>query len=104
MKRKLRLCSVILFPITILLMVSLPSEKSIMNVLLFSIIVFISLWLISFFIEGNSKNNIAENNINLSDMSSVNNDRIEIPNTCPHCKNPNIQRTNLCEWCGKQII
>ena len=61
MKRKLRLYSVILFPITILLMVILPSEKSIMNILLFSIVVFISLWLISFFVEGNSKNNIGNN-------------------------------------------
>ena len=104
MKRKLRLCSVILFPITILLMVLLPSEKSIMIILQFSIIVFISLWLISFFIEGNSKNNIAENDINLSDMSSVNNDRIELPNTCPNCKNPNTRKTRLCEWCGGQIV
>ncbi len=103
MKRKLRLYSVILFPVTILLMVLFPSEKSIMNVLLFSIIAFISLWLISFFVEGNSKNNTNENDINLSNISSVNDGKIEIPNTCPHCKNPNTKQIRTCEWCGSQI-
>jgi hypothetical protein len=27
----------------------------------------------------------------------------EIPDTCPHCKNPNIKKIRLCEWCGNQI-
>ncbi len=27
-----------------------------------------------------------------------------IPNTCPHCKNPNTQKIRLCEWCGYRII
>lgn len=26
-----------------------------------------------------------------------------IPNTCPHCNNPNNRKTRLCEWCGSQI-
>jgi hypothetical protein len=26
-----------------------------------------------------------------------------IPETCPHCKNPNTKKTNLCEWCGNQV-
>ena len=103
MKRKLRLYSVILFPITILLMVILPSEKSIMNILLFSIVVFISLWLISFFVEGNSKNNITENDIITSTINSDDNSKIEIPEICPHCKNPNTKQTQKCEWCGSQI-
>jgi hypothetical protein len=27
-----------------------------------------------------------------------------IPDTCPHCKNPNTKKIRLCEWCGNQII
>jgi transposase-like protein len=30
--------------------------------------------------------------------------KLEIPETCPHCKNPNSKRIRLCEWCGNQII
>jgi hypothetical protein len=29
---------------------------------------------------------------------------IIIPDTCPHCKNPNTKKIRLCEWCGNQII
>lgn len=29
---------------------------------------------------------------------------IKIPETCPHCKNPNNKKIRLCEWCGNQII
>ena len=32
------------------------------------------------------------------------NQNIIIPDTCPHCKNPNTKKTRLCEWCGSQII
>ena len=31
-------------------------------------------------------------------------DSIEIPESCPNCKNPNTRKTRLCEWCGGQII
>jgi len=26
-----------------------------------------------------------------------------IPNTCPHCKNPNTKKLQDCEWCGSKI-
>lgn len=29
---------------------------------------------------------------------------INIPDSCPHCKNPNTKKIRLCEWCGNQII
>ena len=32
-----------------------------------------------------------------------NNQNIIIPDTCPHCKNPNTKKISLCEWCGNQI-
>lgn len=33
-----------------------------------------------------------------------NNSNLSLPDTCPHCKNPNSKRIRLCEWCGSQII
>jgi hypothetical protein len=30
--------------------------------------------------------------------------QIIIPDTCPHCKNPNTKKIRLCEWCGNQIV
>jgi hypothetical protein len=32
------------------------------------------------------------------------NENFIIPETCPHCKNPNSKRIRLCEWCGNQIV
>ncbi len=29
---------------------------------------------------------------------------IFIPDTCPHCKNPNTKKLNICEWCDNKII
>jgi hypothetical protein len=29
---------------------------------------------------------------------------VNIPDVCPHCKNPNTKKIRLCEWCGNQII
>ena len=29
---------------------------------------------------------------------------LNMPDKCPHCKNPNPKKIRLCEWCGNQII
>lgn len=29
--------------------------------------------------------------------------QLEVPDHCPHCKNPNTKKIRLCEWCGNQI-
>jgi len=29
--------------------------------------------------------------------------QIIIPDTCPHCKNPNTKKLQVCEWCGNEI-
>lgn len=29
---------------------------------------------------------------------------ITIPDKCPHCKNPNISKMKICEWCGGNVI
>jgi len=28
---------------------------------------------------------------------------VSIPTTCPHCKNPNTKKLQVCEWCGNEI-
>ena len=43
-------------------------------------------------------------NIPIIDTMATNNTQVIIPDTCPHCKNPNTKRIRLCEWCGNQII
>ena len=42
-------------------------------------------------------------NIPIIDTMVTNNTQVIIPDTCPHCKNPNTKRIRLCEWCGNQI-
>lgn len=42
-------------------------------------------------------------NIPIIDTMASNNTQVIIPDTCPHCKNPNTKRIRLCEWCGNQI-
>jgi hypothetical protein len=32
------------------------------------------------------------------------NEKITIPEICPHCKNPNSKKIRICEWCGGQIV
>jgi hypothetical protein len=44
-----------------------------------------------------------------SDDSKIHNklsyeEKIIVPDTCPHCKNPNVKKIRLCEWCGNQIV
>ncbi len=43
-------------------------------------------------------------NIPIIDTMVTNNTQVIIPDTCPHCKNPNTKRIRLCEWCGNQIV
>jgi hypothetical protein len=43
-------------------------------------------------------------NIPIIDTMATNNTQVIIPDTCPHCKNPNTKRIRLCEWCGNQIV
>lgn len=43
-------------------------------------------------------------NIPIIDTMASNNSQVIIPDTCPHCKNPNTKRIRLCEWCGNQIV
>ena len=44
-------------------------------------------------------------NINIYSNSSaqVSNQHVIIPDSFPHCKNPNNKRIRLCEWCESQI-
>lgn len=46
----------------------------------------------------------ANHNPNLNKQTMPSEPQIIIPDTCPHCKNPNSKKIRLCEWCGNQII
>jgi len=46
--------------------------------------------------------NYVKENCDNPDIRSV--ELSKIPDTCPHCKNPNSKRIRSCEWCGNQII
>jgi len=43
-------------------------------------------------------------NANSNNFSKISNQQVTIPDSCPQCKNPNTTRSNICEWCGNQII
>jgi hypothetical protein len=49
----------------------------------------------------NIKNTLNNNIISESNTTSS---PSTIPETCPHCKNPNTKLIRLCEWCGNQIV
>ena len=46
---------------------------------------------------------VINNSTNNNNYSQISNNVVNIPDTCPHCKNPNTKRIRLCEWCGSQI-
>jgi uncharacterized membrane protein YhaH (DUF805 family) len=37
-----------------------------------------------------------------AEKNKTNNENL-IPEVCPNCKNPNTNRSTICEWCGNQI-
>lgn len=60
-----------------------------------------------FFIRKGSKdkkNEESRNHQKNSFVNEVKEVKIDTPDTCPHCKNPNTKKIRLCEWCGNQII
>ena len=66
--------------------------------------ILIAIILVIFFIRKGSKdmkNSKADNRNNTSRLNTEN--KIQIPDICPHCKNLNTKRIRLCEWCGNQI-
>ena len=50
-------------------------------------------------ISNQNENYTSENNTSNNNQGTIN-----IPETCPQCKNPNTKRIRICEWCGNQII
>lgn len=60
-----------------------------------------------FFYRKNKKimNKEIKQRINDSEITTIQDiEQINIPDTCPHCKNPNSKKIRLCEWCGNQIV
>jgi hypothetical protein len=56
------------------------------------------------FIKNNPTNLKTKSEIAEYDSTNISESVSEIiPDTCPHCKNPNTKKLRLCEWCGNQI-
>ena len=66
--------------------------------------IIIAIGILYFFIRKGSKEIKKEDSINYKNKSLVDQVKIDIPITCPHCKNPNTKKKKECEWCGSQII
>lgn len=101
MKKKLRLYAVIIFCFTLVLLLFLvPFQSATFLTGMFTINLLISviLLVLSFFVEENttSENKAADN--------KTDKNQFFIPDSYPHCKNPNSKRIRSCEWCGNQII
>ena len=43
-------------------------------------------------------------NVSFNLSNNIESEKIVIPDTCPHCKNPNTKKIKECEWCGNKII
>ena len=56
-----------------------------------------------FYLSKNDPKVVEKNDQLVSDDIKTNQENIVIPDTCPHCKNPNVKKIRLCEWCGGQI-
>lgn len=69
---------------------------------------FLLVILIVFFYRKNQKiimNKKINQRRNDSEITTIHDiEQISIPDTCPHCKNPNSKKIRLCEWCGNQIV
>ncbi len=68
------------------------------NLFFFRLIIILLIISIVFLI----KKYIKKNTEKKSENNTI--DLIIIPDSCPHCKNPNTKKIRLCEWCGNQII
>jgi Ca2+/Na+ antiporter len=67
------------------------------NFLLAVLIFFVIYFL---YVRAYTKSNMKEN----ENCKQISNISLDMPDTCPHCKNPNSKKTRTCEWCGNQII
>jgi hypothetical protein len=47
------------------------------------------------------QNRVEQNDGHINLQTQMRNQNI--PDNCPHCKNPNTKKIRLCEWCGNQI-
>lgn len=83
---------------TYILLMSLPGSSEWTFILLVLI-----LGVFYFFNRKGSKEIKKEDSINYKNKSLVDQEKIDIPITCPHCKNPNINKIRECEWCGNKL-
>jgi hypothetical protein len=58
-----------------------------------------------YFIIRANKRKSKKNDVLLKNLKQINqiDEKINIPDTCPHCKSLNTKRLRECEWCGNEI-
>ena len=52
-------------------------------------------------ISNNHQSNVKNFSSSSTEFKHTN---ILIPDSCPFCKSPNVNKLRLCEWCGNQIV
>jgi hypothetical protein len=72
------------------------------EIVVLAIVLFLIVKVFRKFFRNNSKaEEVEPTSIEKEKMEDV---IVNIPDKCPHCKNPNTKKIRLCEWCGNQII
>jgi hypothetical protein len=71
------------------------------EIIVISILLFLIYRVVKFLRKNNEIKQEVSNNIEKEKNEEV---IVNIPEVCPHCKNPNTKKVRLCEWCGNQII
>ena len=96
-------------PLAIGIWVAIDASKRGMNAPLWGLLTFLILIIgLPLYLSERRKNPIKQNFQNQSTSASNqntihSNQNISTPSICPQCKNPNTNRSNICEWCGNQI-
>ena len=76
------------------------SEWTLIIAIVFTCICYVTIRKASKYKKNEDSRNYQKNSL----VNEVKEVKIDIPETCPHCKNPNTKKIRLCEWCGNQII
>jgi hypothetical protein len=101
---------IIIIPIALGIWVAIDANKRGMNAPLWGILTVLLLIIgLPLYLIERKKNPIREISTKSatveSNQSSINiNQNKSVPNNCPQCKNPNTGNSDICEWCGSNLI
>jgi len=94
--------------ISIMLLQTAPAPAPVGFGLLPLLLLIILCVVIFFIVRHTKRKNEQNNNTKTSTKShweenSMSDNKVNIPNICPHCKNPNTKKLLECEWCGNKV-